>query len=601
MLIFEAAMMVPVTRAIRHLRPLALTAVFVICIFRRLSAPTGTSLLEDILTNWTELDERMSRTIEFMSYGDGHCRFLLSWIAMVISAVAKDIVALTGMLGLLRAGYCLLNFGAAEWRDIFSRPFLDWLVHSEGVPYVGAKLRELSDGIAREADAMLGKDPKRTIRSSLPKEGVTGERVLKELQGCAGRENAIVEEGKVSGTLYSGGARHSELMSGVHALYQWSNPLKPGVWPRINQCEAEIVSMTADMLHGPPVGCVTSGGTESILMAVRAHLVCFGRRRGVKFPEVICGSTAHCSLNKACQMMGVRLVTVDCDDSNSYELRAEDVRRRVTCNTIMVFASAPSFPRGTIDRIADLSALTVRYDIGLHVDACLGGFVLPFICEEDIGIEAFDFRLPGVASISADTHKYGHSTKGTSVVLFRSLSLRRASYFPYSGWSGGLYITPTAAGSRPGAAIGCAWAALVSIGEAGYRRKAKVIVDGARKIAIEIQSIPELKPTTKNPTVVVSFSSDEFDIYNLKDALSKMGWSLNPLQSPPGLNICVTENIAVGEFLRDLREAVARVKAQSLTKPKKGGTAALYDAVRTLPSGLVEYAMCRFTDASLSP
>ena len=265
----------------------------------------------------------------------------------------------------------------------------------------------------------------------------------------------------------------------------------------------------------------------------------------------------------------------------------------------MIFASAPSFPHGIIDPIDDLSALAKQYDIGLHIDACLGGFILPF-CQGDIVPRAFDFRLPGVTSMSADTHKYGHATKGTSVVLFKSSDLQHASYFSYSHWSGGLYITPTFAGSRPGALIACAWAALVSIGESCYQQRAQVIVEAARRIADAIKSIDGLKLMTQNPTIVVCFTSDVFNIYRLKDAMSKIGWSLNPLQQPAAVNICVTENLDVDDLLRDLRAAVDEVKA-SIPQQKIGGTEMIYKTIRMLPPAAVEFAMHRFTDASLAP
>ena len=249
--------------------------------------------------------------------------------------------------------------------------------------------------------------------------------------------------------------------------------------------------------------------------------------------------------------------------------------------------------------------MALRYDVGLHVDACLGGFVLPFCSDDDtLPTQIFDFRLKGVTSMSADTHKFGHATKGTSVVLFRTMDLQHASYFPCSTWSGGLYITPTIAGSRPGALIACAWSAMVSIGESGYRRRAKLIVKAARRIAAEIESIEGMKLMTPDPTIVVCFGSDEFNIYNLKDSLSKMGWSLNPLQSPPSINICVTENLVIvlDEFLRDLRSAVDEVKGEvSMRQKKSKGTGAIYETVKILPSGPIEYAMCKFIDATLVP
>ena len=517
------------------------------------------------------------------------------------------------MIGLARFSYNVCHFRMISkiWKDSISRRICHWIVYSSHsqVPFLHSKIRTISRDILKEADSMLKKDPNRITRTTLPKDGISHELVLDELTRCANRENERVNSGRVSGTLYAAGRQHSEFMTKVYGLYQWSNPLKPGVWPRVNQCEAEIVSMTANLFHAGPSSCslgsVTSGGTESILQAVRAHLEVYGKRRGITQPEIVCGSTAHCSLNKACEMLNIRLVVIGCDDGCSYTLKADRVARHITCNTIMIFSSAPSFPQGTIDPMEDLSQVALRYDVGLHVDACLGGFVLPFCSEDMFSPQIFDFRLKGVTSMSADTHKFGHATKGTSVVLFRTMDLQHASYFPCSTWSGGLYITPTIAGSRPGALIACAWSSIISIGEIGYRQRAKSIVNAARRIASEITSIEGIKLMTPDPTIVVCFGSDEFNIYNLKDTLSRMGWSLNPLQSPPSINICVTENLVIvlDEFLRDLRSAVDEaIDSASMQMQKKAkGTGAIYETAKMLPSGPVEYAMCKFIDATLLP
>ena len=588
------------TLAVRKLRPLTINVCLALYLCHRLSHPTGSSLLEILVNVWARLDDYLSQILLIIlaPYGDKYIcdveAILLSPLIKIISILAQDVVAIAGVAGLCRFIYCMCNFRSSELKDRCSHQIYEWIR-----PFVNTRIQKYSDKILIEADSMLGKDPNRTIRVSLPKDGLSNDIILRELTACADKENARCQSGKVSGTLYSVGREHSELMTKVYSLYQWSTPLKPGIWPRINQCEAEVVSMTANLLRGRPIGCVTSGGTESILLAVRAHLIYYGKRRGISCPEIICADSAHCSLNKACNLLNIRLRCIDCDDRHLYELTANRVRSYITCNTIMIFASAPSFPQGTIDPIDDLSALAMQYDIGLHVDACLGGFILPF-CDGDIAPRIFDFRLSGVTSMSADTHKYGHATKGTSVIIFKSLELQHASYFPYSRWSGGLYVTPTVAGSRPGALIACAWAALVSIGEAGYKRRARLIVEASRRIADAIRSINGLKLMTPDPTIVVCFGSDEFNIYRLKDALSKMGWSLNPLQLPPALNICVTENIAVDELVRDLRAAVDEVKAEDSMQMVKG-TATIYDAARILPSCVVENAMCRFIDASLVP
>jgi sphinganine-1-phosphate aldolase len=576
------------TVLLRQLRPLAIKVGVTIYICYRLSDPTGTSLLETLVTIFEQMHQNALQKILLYRWA-----FLLP-VMNAISTITQDVVAMTGVAGLLRFGYFLCHFRLSDRKDLLLLNLFHWIT-----PFFNKRLQKIANKILTEADSMLAKEPNRIIRLSLPEKGLSDDIILNELSSCANRENTRCQTGKISGTLYSVGHKHSELMGKVYNLYQWSNPLKPGVWPRVNQCEAEIVAMTARILNGKPFGCVTSGGTESILTAVRAHVELYGKQRGITCPEIICSSTAHCSLDKACEILNVRLVRINCDSDNSYELKAATVQKHITCNTIMIFASAPSFPTGLIDPIDELSTLTKKYDLGLHVDACLGGFILPF-CGGDIAPRAFDFLLPGVTSMSADTHKYGHATKGTSVVLFKSSDLQHASYFAFPRWSGGLYITPTVAGSRPGGLIACAWAALVSIGESGYQQRARVIVEAARSIADAIKSIDGLKLMTSNPTIVVCFTSDVFNIYRLKDTMSKMGWSLNPLQQPAALNICVTENLDVDEFLQDLIAAVVEVKA-SVSEQKKADTEMIYNTIGMLPPAAVEFAMHRFTDASLAP
>ena len=603
---------IPIVVAARRFRLFSIVVGVPLYVLWRLSHPSGASLLQILASIWMDMHHRCASWAAFLLLSDNirakHMHTLCLSLLQITTTIAQDVVAIGGMIGLARFCYNVFHFRTkwTTWKDCTSRRISRWIVYSHPFPLIGAKVREISDEILNEADSMLKKNPNRIIRTTLPGDGLSREVVLEELTHCADRENARVNSGRVSGTLYASGREHSELMTKVYGLYQWSNPLKPGVWPRVNQCEAEIVSMTANIFHAGPsshsLGSVTSGGTESILNAVRAHLEVYGRRRGISHPEIICGSTAHCSLNKACEMLNIHLVCIDCDDGCSYELKADVVQRHITSNTIMMFSSAPSFPQGTIDPIEDLSELATRHGVGLHVDACLGGFVLPF-CSEDVLPRIFDFRLEGVTTMSADPHKFGQATKGTSVVLFRTMELQHASYFPCSNWSGGLYITPTMAGSRPGALIACAWSAMVSIGEAGYRRRAKSIVDAARRIAGEIASIKGIKLMTTDPTIVVCFGSDEFNIYKVKDSLSRMGWSLNPLQSPPSINICVTENLVMvlDEFLSDLRSAVDEAKDEVSMQKKTKGTEAIYETAKMLPSGPVEYAMCKFIDATLVP
>lgn len=233
-------------------------------------------------------------------------------------------------------------------------------------------------------------------------------------------ENTKWQEGKLSGTVYPNDENHTSFMNEVYAAYSWSNPLHLNVWPSVNQYEAEIISMTANMLHGndEAVGSTTSGGTESIVLAIRAHALYYGKSRGIERPEIICGSTAHASVDKACDMFNLRKVSIKCDPP-TFTMSPSQVEKRITANTVMIYASAPSYPQGVIDPIEELSDLAQRYNVGLHVDACLGGFVLPFAKKLGYAIPKFDFECTGVTSMSVDTHKYGYACKGSSVVLYR--------------------------------------------------------------------------------------------------------------------------------------------------------------------------------------
>lgn len=181
--------------------------------------------------------------------------------------------------------------------------------------------------------------------------------------------------------------------------------------------------MTANLMNGGDMGVVgsmTCGGTESIILAVRAHLQIYGKKRGIKYPEIISGNTAHAGLDKACEMFGIRLVQITCNESNNFQLQPEEVERRMNMNVIMIYASAPGYPQGVIDPIDGLSNISLKYDVGLHVDCCLGGFILPFAKTMDYNVPKFDFSCQGVTSMSADTHKYGYTCKGSSVVLYRN-------------------------------------------------------------------------------------------------------------------------------------------------------------------------------------
>jgi len=403
--------------------------------------------------------------------------------------------------------------------------------------------------------------------SRIPEVGLDREAIIQEMEALKALEEPRWKEGFVSGAVYHGDDAHIAFQNQVYAINSQSNPLHLDLWPSTTKFEAEVVAMTANLLGADKtddeiVGTLSSGGTESILLAMKTYRDWARETKGITEPEMVVPSTAHAAFDKAAQYFGIKIIRVPVDDEFRADVAA--TREAITENTIVLVGSAPSFPHGIIDPIEELSELAREAGIGFHTDACLGGFLLPWAEKLGYDIPPFDFRLPGVTSISADTHKYGYAAKGTSVILYRGRELRHYQYYVTTDWSGGLYLTPTFAGSRPGGLSAACWAALVSIGERGYLEATRRILETASVIRRGIEEIPDLY-VLGDPLWVIAFASETLDIYAVNDRLSAKGWGLNPLQHPPALHICVTlrhTQPGVAErFVEDLREAVEYVRA----------------------------------------
>jgi glutamate/tyrosine decarboxylase-like PLP-dependent enzyme len=328
-------------------------------------------------------------------------------------------------------------------------------------------------------------------------------------------------------------------------------------------------------------GVVTSGGTESILLAMKTYRDWARAKKGVSQPEMIVPSTAHAAFEKAAQYFNINIVRVPVDDNYKADVAATE--KAVNKRTIVIVGSAPSFPHGIVDPIEGLSEIVRSRGVGFHTDACLGGFVLPWAEKLGYAVPRFDFRLPGVTSVSADTHKYGYASKGTSVILYRGYALRRYQYYKTTEWPGGLYFSPTFAGSRAGALSAACWAAMVSIGQEGYMAAVRKIVETGEKIKNGIRGIPDLH-ILGDPLWVIAFGSKTLDIYKVMDYMAERRWSLNGLHKPPSLHICVTlrhtEPGVAERFIEDLRSAVDYVKHNP---GLKGSMAPVYGMAATLP------------------
>ena len=469
----------------------------------------------------------------------------------------------------------------------------------KAIPGVNQKIEKEYGGMMDQLESSVkpyqGKFPAFT---EIPEQGRDRAEILREMEAMRAQEEAQWKEGFVSGAVYHGDDGHIELLNQVYALSSQSNPLHADVWPSTTKFEAEIVAMTADMLGKGDqdiCGTLSSGGTESILLAMKTYRDRGREKKGITQPEMIVPVTAHAAFDKASQYFNIKMVRVPVD--SNFRADVDAVRRSITSNTVVIVGSAPSFPHGAIDPIEEMSEMARGHGIGFHTDACLGGFVLPWAERLGYPVPGFDFRLPGVTSISVDTHKYGYAAKGTSVILYRGHDLLHYQYYTATDWPGGLYFSPTFAGSRPGALSAACWAALTSIGASGYREATKKILETAETIKAGIRRIPELR-ILGDPLFVVAFASDTLDIYKVLDYMSRKKWSLNGLHKPTCVHICVTlrhTQPGVAErFLTDLQEAVDFVNAHP---EEKGTMAPVYGMAATLPlRGLVSDMLKKYLD-----
>ena len=426
----------------------------------------------------------------------------------------------------------------------------------------------------------------------IPARGRRREDIFQELATMATEENARWQSGRVSGTFYHGGEAHRAFLNKVFALFSHENTIQFDLCPSMFKLESEIIAMTARMLNGDAAaarnpqdqvcGTLTSGGTESILMAMKAYRDWARSEKGISAPQVIMPHTAHPAFDKAGQYFGIEMVHVPVAPPD-FRVDPEKVEKRITDNTIAIVGSAGNYPYGLIDPLEALSEIALDRGIGMHVDGCLGGFILPWIEKLGYAVPPFDFRLPGVTSMSADTHKYGFALKGTSVVLYRNNTFRRHQYFGVPDWAGGMYASPTASGSRSGGLTAATWAAMVYLGEEGYLAAVRAIMGVADEIKQGIAAMPELT-LIGEPTFVISFRSDAVDIYHVNDFMKTRGWRFNVLQLPPALHFCVTmpqtfvPDLA-GRFLDDLREGVAYARDKAGTTAE---TTALYGMAGTV-------------------
>jgi glutamate/tyrosine decarboxylase-like PLP-dependent enzyme len=394
-------------------------------------------------------------------------------------------------------------------------------------------------------------------------------------------EDARWQEGRTWSLVYNAGEDVRRLLAEAYTEFMSENGLSPLAFPSLRRFEAEVLAIAAELFHGDTAaGTMTSGGTESLLMAVKTARDFARAERGITEPEMVLPASAHPSFHKAAHYFGVKAVTVPL--ALDFRADVEAMRAAMGPRTVLVVGSAPAYPHGVVDPIPELAAAARERGILFHVDACLGGMLLPFARKLGLALPDFDFAVPGVTSLSADLHKYGYAAKGASLVLYRSPELRRYQFFTYADWCGGVYASPSMTGTRPGGAIAAAWAVLHYLGEEGYLRLTRTVLDTARALREGIASIPGLRLLGEPPASVFAFASDSLDVYALGDAMEARGWKLDRQMKPPALHMMVTPAHArvVEPFLADLRACAASLTSG---EPAPEGSAALYGMLGAMP------------------
>ncbi|MEW9549871.1 aspartate aminotransferase family protein [Nonomuraea sp. NPDC050783] len=413
---------------------------------------------------------------------------------------------------------------------------------------------------------------------NLPPSGRATADLLAELARLK-RHDLPVRGGQVTAYVYdTGRAEINDAAARAYFEMLEVNCLDPTAFPSIVEMERQVVGAVADELGGGH-GIFTSGGTESIMLAVKAARDLAGREQ----PNLVVPVTAHPAFHKAAHYLGVEVVAVPVD-LETYRVRAADVAAALTPDTILAVVSAPSYPQGVIDPVEEVAAVAAAAGVPCHVDACVGGWLLPWLRAAGADIPPFDLSVPGVTSISCDLHKFGYAPKGASVVLFADPAMRRGAYFASAAWPGYTIINATVQSSRSAGPLGGAWATLQALGRDGYVELGRATLEAATRLRAGIAAIPGLRVLGEPESSLVAFAGDGIDVFVLADEARARGWFLQPQLSyagiPANLHITVTGVTLAGV------DALLKVIAEAAAAARERGPVALPDGLVELVAGL---------------
>jgi len=406
------------------------------------------------------------------------------------------------------------------------------------------------------------------MHKAFPEDGLGRPQILAALGDMRAHDPAI--DGKAFAFIYDAGEDARGLAREAFAACMGINGLDPTVYPSARHIENAVVGWCKELTRAPEgaAGTATAGGTESVMLAVKAARDYSRRTRPtIRTPKMLLPETAHACFHKAAHYLGVEVVRVDVDPIT---LRADvaDARAKMTSDVILVVGSAPSYAHGVVDPIPELAALAMEHGALMHVDACVGGWVLPFLREAGVEVPPFDFTVPGVTSLSLDLHKYGYAPKGVSVLIQQSRELRAAQYYACAEWSGYAIVNTTTLGSKSVAAMGAAFAVMMHLGRRGYRERAKQMWDATTRVVSFIDNADGLRMIGRPNMNLLAFTTEQGDVFELADRLTERGWLVQPTygfgRSPAHIHLTLDPNnaVQVDRFTADLGASLEGLPAR---------------------------------------
>jgi sphinganine-1-phosphate aldolase len=373
-------------------------------------------------------------------------------------------------------------------------------------------------------------------------------------------------DGRAFTLAYYAGADVLAVAEEAYRRYATENALNTDAFSSLRTIQSDVVGIVTDWLHGgdQAAGFMTTGGTESILLAVKAARERGRKERGISQPNVVLPASAHAAFEKGCYYFGLesRRVPVAAD----WRADVAAMEAMIDGNTVLIVGSAPQYPQGVIDPIPEIAALAAARDINCHVDACMGGVTLTYLERLGEPIPPWNFAVPGVTSISVDLHKFGYTAKGASVIIHRNKALRGYQTFVTDNWLGGLYGSSGVLGTKGGGSMAAAWAVMNYLGNNGYMRLTSAARRACQQLAAEVAAIPELSLRADPQSTLLAFgAADEspLDVFAVADALWRRGWYLDRQGPPPSLHCTVNavHDGLIDEFVSDLQASVSEVRA----------------------------------------